>query len=105
MKFWQNALLQRRRATPQAERVFAPAESIGALAFTVGIAQSLGRQSSDRALLEHCLALVHFVACVNPKLSWFHTTVVHACRKLAELKSENPEIGRDFDALLQVLRS
>jgi chromosomal replication initiator protein len=34
-----------------------------------------------------------------------HTTVLHACRKIAELKSENPEIGRDFDALLQVLRS
>lgn len=34
-----------------------------------------------------------------------HTTVLHACRKIAELKSDNPEIGRDFDALLQVLRS
>jgi chromosomal replication initiator protein len=34
-----------------------------------------------------------------------HTTVLHACRKIAELKAENPEIGRDFDALLQVLRS
>jgi chromosomal replication initiator protein len=34
-----------------------------------------------------------------------HTTVLHACRKIAELKTENPEIGRDFDALLQVLRS
>jgi chromosomal replication initiator protein len=34
-----------------------------------------------------------------------HTTVLHACRKIAELKSENPEIGRDFEALLQVLRS
>lgn len=34
-----------------------------------------------------------------------HTTVLHACRKIAELKGENPEIGRDFDNLLQVLRS
>jgi len=34
-----------------------------------------------------------------------HTTVLHACRKIAELKSENPELGRDFEALLQVLRS
>ena len=34
-----------------------------------------------------------------------HTTVLHACRKIAELKSENAEIGRDFEALLQVLRS
>ncbi len=34
-----------------------------------------------------------------------HTTVLHACRKIAELKSENPEIGRDFEALIQVLRS
>jgi chromosomal replication initiator protein len=34
-----------------------------------------------------------------------HTTVLHACRKIAELKSQSPEIGRDFDALLQVLRS
>jgi chromosomal replication initiator protein len=34
-----------------------------------------------------------------------HTTVLHACRKIAELKSENPDISRDFEALLQVLRS
>jgi chromosomal replication initiator protein len=34
-----------------------------------------------------------------------HTTVLHACRKIAELKTENPEIRRDFEALLQVLRS
>jgi len=34
-----------------------------------------------------------------------HTTVLHACRKVAELKTESPEITRDFDALLQVLRS
>ena len=34
-----------------------------------------------------------------------HTTVLHACRKIAELKSDHPEIGRDFTALLQVLRS
>ena len=34
-----------------------------------------------------------------------HTTVLHACRKVAELKSESPDIHRDFDALLQVLRS
>ena len=34
-----------------------------------------------------------------------HTTVLHACRKITELKSENPDIGRDFEALLQVLRS
>jgi chromosomal replication initiator protein len=34
-----------------------------------------------------------------------HTTVLHACRKIASLKTENPDIGRDFDALLQVLRS
>ena len=34
-----------------------------------------------------------------------HTTVLHACRKVAELKTESPEINRDFEALLQVLRS
>jgi chromosomal replication initiator protein len=34
-----------------------------------------------------------------------HTTVLHACRKIAELKSESPDIDRDFEALLQVLRS
>jgi chromosomal replication initiator protein len=34
-----------------------------------------------------------------------HTTVLHACRKIAELKTESPEITRDFQALLQVLRS
>jgi chromosomal replication initiator protein len=34
-----------------------------------------------------------------------HTTVLHACRKIAELRSSNNEITRDFAALLQVLRS
>jgi chromosomal replication initiator protein len=34
-----------------------------------------------------------------------HTTVLHACRKIAELKADNPEITRDFEALLQALRS
>jgi chromosomal replication initiator protein len=34
-----------------------------------------------------------------------HTTVLHACRKIAELKGENPDIRRDFDSLLQVLRA
>jgi len=34
-----------------------------------------------------------------------HTTVLHACRKIAELRQEAPDIARDFDALLQVLRS
>ncbi|MEO8626941.1 MAG: chromosomal replication initiator protein DnaA [Betaproteobacteria bacterium] len=34
-----------------------------------------------------------------------HTTVLHACRKVAELKIESPELNRDFEALLQVLRS
>jgi len=34
-----------------------------------------------------------------------HTTVLHACRKVAELKAESHEITRDFQALLQVLRS
>jgi len=33
-----------------------------------------------------------------------HTTVLHACRKIADLRSSNPEITRDFDALLQTLR-
>ncbi len=33
-----------------------------------------------------------------------HTTVLHACRKIAELRDRNPEISRDFDALLQALR-
>lgn len=34
-----------------------------------------------------------------------HTTVLHACRKIAELRSSNNDITRDFAALLQVLRS
>ena len=34
-----------------------------------------------------------------------HTTVLHACRKIAELRSSNSDIMRDFTALLQVLRS
>jgi chromosomal replication initiator protein len=33
-----------------------------------------------------------------------HTTVLHACRKVAELRASNPEITRDFAALLQTLR-
>ncbi|MBI4189088.1 MAG: chromosomal replication initiator protein DnaA [Betaproteobacteria bacterium] len=34
-----------------------------------------------------------------------HTTVLHACRKIAALKVTNHEITRDFDSLLKVLRS
>jgi chromosomal replication initiator protein len=34
-----------------------------------------------------------------------HTTVLHACRKVAELRSTSAEIARDFTALLQVLRA
>src|SRR5687767_11141164 len=34
-----------------------------------------------------------------------HTTVLHACRKIALLKSTNTEITRDFNSLLNVLRS
>jgi len=34
-----------------------------------------------------------------------HTTVLHACRKIAELRTSSNEITRDFAALLQVLRS
>ncbi len=34
-----------------------------------------------------------------------HTTVLHACRKIALLKSTNSEITRDFNSLLNVLRS
>jgi chromosomal replication initiator protein len=33
-----------------------------------------------------------------------HTTVLHACRKVSELRSTNAEIARDYDALVQVLR-
>jgi chromosomal replication initiator protein len=34
-----------------------------------------------------------------------HTTVLHACRKISELKEEFPEINRDLNVLLQVLRN
>ncbi len=34
-----------------------------------------------------------------------HTTVLHACRKIAELKASNHEITKDFESLLKVLRS
>ncbi len=34
-----------------------------------------------------------------------HTTVLHACRKVAELRSNNSDITRDFNSLLQVLKS
>ncbi len=33
-----------------------------------------------------------------------HTTVLHACRKIAALKTTSQEITRDFDSLLRVLR-
>ena len=33
-----------------------------------------------------------------------HTTVLHACRKITELRTTNAEISRDFDSLLQTLR-
>jgi chromosomal replication initiator protein len=33
-----------------------------------------------------------------------HTTVLHACRKIAELRADNPEVSRDFEALLQAVR-
>jgi chromosomal replication initiator protein len=33
-----------------------------------------------------------------------HTTVLHACRKIASLKTTSHEITRDFDSLLKVLR-
>jgi chromosomal replication initiator protein len=33
-----------------------------------------------------------------------HTTVLHACRKVVDLRACNPEISRDFVALLQTLR-
>lgn len=34
-----------------------------------------------------------------------HTTVLHACHKIVELRAENVGISRDFDTLLQMLRS
>lgn len=34
-----------------------------------------------------------------------HTTVLHACRKIEELKNSDPTITRDISVLLQVLRS
>ena len=34
-----------------------------------------------------------------------HTTVLHACKKITELRNLDPGIGRDFTVLLQVLRS
>lgn len=33
-----------------------------------------------------------------------HTTVLHACRKIAQLKSDNSDITRDINSLLKVLR-
>lgn len=34
-----------------------------------------------------------------------HTTVLHACRKIVELKASNPDIAREFNTLLQILRN
>lgn len=34
-----------------------------------------------------------------------HTTVIHACRKIEELRGLDPNIARDFDFLVQTLRS
>ncbi len=33
-----------------------------------------------------------------------HTTVLHACRKIGELRGNSSDVARDFDALLQALR-
>ena len=33
-----------------------------------------------------------------------HTTVLHACRKIAELRESDPGINRDVNFLLQVLQ-
>jgi chromosomal replication initiator protein len=33
-----------------------------------------------------------------------HTTVLHACRKIVELKTTDQDVSRDFNALLQMLR-
>lgn len=34
-----------------------------------------------------------------------HTTVLHACRKIVELRTTNPEITQDFNALMHMLKS
>jgi len=34
-----------------------------------------------------------------------HTTVLHACRKVAELRTSNADVTRDFNSLLTVLRT
>ncbi|MDD5240619.1 MAG: chromosomal replication initiator protein DnaA [Sulfuricella sp.] len=34
-----------------------------------------------------------------------HSTVIHACKKITELKNIDPTISRDFEILLQILRS
>jgi chromosomal replication initiator protein len=34
-----------------------------------------------------------------------HTTVLHACRKIADLRNSNSDITRDVNSLLKVLRS
>jgi chromosomal replication initiator protein len=34
-----------------------------------------------------------------------HTTVLHACRKVVELKEEDQNINREYALLLQVLTS
>lgn len=34
-----------------------------------------------------------------------HSTVIHACKKIAELKNIDPTISRDFEILLQILRT
>jgi chromosomal replication initiator protein len=33
-----------------------------------------------------------------------HTTVLHACRKINELKATDPNVTRDFNSLIQMLR-
>ncbi len=34
-----------------------------------------------------------------------HTTVLHACRKVSELRNDDATVSRDFNALLQILRA
>jgi chromosomal replication initiator protein len=34
-----------------------------------------------------------------------HTTVLHACRRIEELRNVDPTLNRDFTVLMQTLRS
>ena len=65
-------------ALPVEQRVFSPDEALSALPMTLGLAQTLGRQSHDLALLAEVVALAEFMAQLHPVFKLMHTSALHS---------------------------